>query len=311
MDYGAQEFAYAQPFADTLASDGDFRSWVIGRTIFASQAQDAHLLDREMWATRAPGSKTWWRSHYTEACRCEGDCGKETDLLAIFAGRDGYRFAIHIEVKRPGDRFGAGQAKAYPIRAQCWITKPPRSVLPHSAATTALLCGETDLMGFGSNVSYFPTVFTFEEISRTFPLATRAAAAVESRSVLAKTLRPTPARYQDDPPRKMVTTMDWDAATEDARTHIRERTRTFPATMMLALVDKLCLDGQVTQQDLLAIAPSTDAIGTTLGHVTTAVHGSGSVPEGGWYSRPQRYYTVHPGFAAAWIKLRRLQVREA
>lgn len=68
---------------------------------------------------------------------------------------------------------------------------------------------------------------------------------------------------------------------------------------MLATIDHLCLQGRASQQDLLAIAPSPDALGTVLGHVTAAVHGKGSVPVGGWYSRSGSEYVVHPDFAQA------------
>jgi hypothetical protein len=59
---------------------------------------------------------------------------------------------------------------------------------------------------------------------------------------------------------------------------------------------------------------SADFIATTLGHVTTAIHGNGSVPkEGGWYtttSNPHTYL-VSSDFIAAWKKKRRLGTDES
>jgi hypothetical protein len=57
--------------------------------------------------------------------------GQETDLLAVFEAPTGLRFALHVEVKNPGDSFSkTDQAPAYPVRAKCWSTegKTPKRV---------------------------------------------------------------------------------------------------------------------------------------------------------------------------------------
>jgi hypothetical protein len=98
--------------------------------------------------------------------------------LAIFETETGFRFALHVEVKHPGDKFkqGGRQAASYPIRAQCWASdrKTPAKVLRHSMATTALLCSDTKLVEYAVHISHFATVFTFEEIKRRFPGASPA-----------------------------------------------------------------------------------------------------------------------------------------
>jgi hypothetical protein len=99
--YGATELIFAEPIANALVNDSDFRSWVVRKTIFAELAEDARLLHLEMKARRSSAAKTWWRSHFTEKCRCPGCRGKETDLQAIFENADHLRFAIHMEVKHP------------------------------------------------------------------------------------------------------------------------------------------------------------------------------------------------------------------
>lgn len=95
--------------------------------------------------------------------------------MAIFETEPDFRFALHMEVKHPGDKFkrGGHQAVAYPIRAQCWATagSTPANVLRHSMASTALLCSETKLGEYGVHISHFASVFTFEEIKMRFPHA--------------------------------------------------------------------------------------------------------------------------------------------
>ena len=167
MGYGEREYFYAKPFADALVDHHAVRSWVLSKTGFAEHADTARLLHEEMAARRSTAAQNWWRSHFSEACRCDGDKGRETDLLAVFEGDGGFRFAIHFEVKHPGDVFHPGQAAAYPLRAQCWATdgRTPKGVVPHSAATTALLCSRSGITKYASQLEYFGTVITFEEFN--------------------------------------------------------------------------------------------------------------------------------------------------
>lgn len=167
--YGPLECAYAAPIAEALVQNPKFRDWVIGHTKFAPVARHSRLLHEEMKAARK--ASTWWRSHFTESCRCEGCSGQETDLLAIFETVEGQRVALHFEVKQPTDRFtpGGRQAANYQLRAKCWITKPPRSVLSHERAATVLLCNEHGLAKFAEDVAHFDAVITFEQIRLNFP----------------------------------------------------------------------------------------------------------------------------------------------
>jgi oligopeptidase B len=48
----------------------------------------------------------------------------------------------------------------------------PEAVVPHSDAGTVLLCSTLRLIDYAPHLSKFGTVITFEEISKTFPLAT-------------------------------------------------------------------------------------------------------------------------------------------
>lgn len=174
MLYGSVEFTYAEPFANALVADRAFRAWILRRTKFAAFADEARLLHDEMRAQRSRSSATWWRSHFTEKCRCQGCSGQETDILAIFETAKGARFALHFEVKQRNDKFPTNkdQGANYALRAKCWAKSAPKAVVPHSDAATVLLCSALKLSEYKPHLSKFGTVMTFEEVGRLFPQAT-------------------------------------------------------------------------------------------------------------------------------------------
>lgn len=168
--YGHIEWEYAEPFARGLEVDLAFRKWLLRKTEFEEFA-DARLMNEEMKARRSKSAKTWWGSHYTESCRCEGCKGKETDLLAVFEASSGFRFALHVEVKQPTDSFKKDgvQSAGYPIRATCWATKAPRAIVPHQRGSTMVLFSERRAAQYGSQIHNFATRLTFETIEAAFP----------------------------------------------------------------------------------------------------------------------------------------------
>jgi hypothetical protein len=171
MLYGSLEFACAEPFANALDSDPAFCSWVLRRTKFEPHAKAARLLREEMQNRRSENATTWWRSHFTEKCRCQGCSGQETDILAVFAAPTQFRFALHVEVKQPTDKFPAksDQATNYAIRAKCWAANPPKTVVPHADADTVLLCSTSKLAEFAPHLPKFGSIITFEEVTSAFP----------------------------------------------------------------------------------------------------------------------------------------------
>jgi hypothetical protein len=50
--YGATELIFAEPIANALVNDSDFRSWVVRKTIFAEFAEDARLLHHPSFRAR-------------------------------------------------------------------------------------------------------------------------------------------------------------------------------------------------------------------------------------------------------------------
>ncbi len=170
MRYGGIEWQYAEPIARALVEEQDFRIWVLSHTQFAGYAPEAKLLHNDMKALRTPSAETWWRSHYTEKCRCPGCSGQETDLLAVFnAGQT--RFALHFEIKRPGDVFphNKDQARNYSLRAYCWTKSPPPRILPHDHAATLLVYSEDQRFDFLPHIEKFDASFTFEDASVALP----------------------------------------------------------------------------------------------------------------------------------------------
>jgi hypothetical protein len=106
------------------------------------------------------------------------------------------------------------------------------------------------------------------------------------------------------------TISSWDDAAADAFTHLNERKRNYPKKTMLSFLDELVMKGSATQAEMVEKHGPLDLIATTLGHVTTAIHGPGAVPKvGGWYSTTLSPHTYHvdPGFVAAWKAKRRLK----
>jgi hypothetical protein len=96
--------------------------------------------------------------------------------------------------------------------------------------------------------------------------------------------------------------VDWKKGAAKAIRNFRERKRVYPGEFSLLLVDYLVERGVVSIEELYKFL-TPDFIETTLGHVTTPVHGPGSVPEiEGWYSRDDvaSVYRVNPAFAEAW-----------
>lgn len=168
MRYGANEYRYASPVAGALEQRNDFRRWLLGRTKFSLHAEGARLLCDQQRLTRSLSAENWWRSYWvSRAYEHFHECGeRETDLLAIFETPNSFRFALHIEVKAPGDRFGVEQAADYRRRANCWKgrDRAPRTVLPHDDAATLLLCDRGFAGRNAAKVAFFDTVFFHDEI---------------------------------------------------------------------------------------------------------------------------------------------------
>jgi hypothetical protein len=104
--------------------------------------------------------------------------------------------------------------------------------------------------------------------------------------------------------------INWSDAAADTYTHLTSVKRVYPQKAMLSVVDDLATSASVSRADLVGRHEPSDLITTTLAHVTTAIHGPGTIPKsGGWYAVTQTPTTYHvdPGFAAAWKHKRNLK----
>lgn len=168
MRYGHREFQYAEPIANGLVENDLFRRWVVQCSPFAEHAETSILLHHEQKATRTASAENWWRSYWVSKRYTHfAECGeRETDLLAVFETKENFRFALHIEVKAPNDRFSLNQAMDYKRRAACWSgrERAPRTVVPHDAAATLLCCEQGFLQRHTAEVGQFDAAVTFEEI---------------------------------------------------------------------------------------------------------------------------------------------------
>ena len=147
--FAPNEFLYCGPIAHALLTDPAFRHWFLQETKFADCARAAVPLTAEHASCRTtPNSQKWfWFNCFCpldRSCLCRIETGIETDILLIFAAPDRPRFAVHIEVKRPGENFNPGQAESYPRRARCWATDStrPSTVPRHHDFVTVAVCDE-------------------------------------------------------------------------------------------------------------------------------------------------------------------------
>jgi hypothetical protein len=163
--YSELELQYARPLATGLIEDPSFRAWLLAGTHYGQLAAEArHDADLQR-RTRARPAMTnpYWFNYWCgkdRDCDCRIGTAIETDILLIFEAADGERFAVHVEVKRPNEQLGVGQAITYPRRAACWAnsaTRPSR-VPDHSGFVTVLACG-SNLAGNPEIGHFDKTVF--------------------------------------------------------------------------------------------------------------------------------------------------------
>lgn len=148
-NYSASEFLYARPLANAILSDEMFRRWFLAGTKFADIASGSHALPepQAILRTTPKARKWWWFNCFCPKdghCSCKVGTGLETDILIILEATDGFRFAVHVEVKPPDKNLESGQAETYPRRAECWANPAtrPQTVLAHDSFVTILACGD-------------------------------------------------------------------------------------------------------------------------------------------------------------------------
>jgi hypothetical protein len=161
------EHSYCEPFAEALARNAAFRTWVLEKAGLVDFAASAQCLWEKQRVQR-PHAKFWWKDYFCHErrCKCLGLAGRQVDVLAIF--QNGKRtIGLHVECKHPKDRFkNPAQADGYKRRASCWGPegRNPATVLPHGEAITALMCDRKHKHA-DSDVRAFDFVLYFDEIA--------------------------------------------------------------------------------------------------------------------------------------------------
>lgn len=169
--YSEAELKYARPIANAILASSAFRIWLLTGTKCETTASIMHPVSEETQRKlRSPTMKNpYWFNYWCgkdSACPCRIGTGIETDILIIFDSADQQRLGLHIEIKRPGDRLGDGQAESYPRRAKCWAqpNSKPRTVPPHQDFLTMLVCGRE--LQADKRLQYFDKVVFHDEVRR-------------------------------------------------------------------------------------------------------------------------------------------------
>jgi hypothetical protein len=146
--YSEPELRYARPVAHAILESSGFRQWLLAGTKHEDIALEARPIGEIQGRLRSPTMKNpYWFNYWCgkdSKCACRIGSGIETDILFILDCANDRRLGLHIEIKRPGELLGNGQAESYPRRAACWAdpNTRPKTVLPHQDFLTMLICGQ-------------------------------------------------------------------------------------------------------------------------------------------------------------------------
>lgn len=168
--YSELELRYARPLAHTLLESDSFRQWFFAGTKHEKHAVDLRALGEVQHGLRSRTMKNpYWFNYWCgkdSKCVCRIGSGIETDILLIFDCANHRRLGLHIEVKRPREQLGNGQAESYPRRAACWVNPStrPKTVPPHDEFTTMLVCGSE--LGTDERVRFFDKVVFHEDVAK-------------------------------------------------------------------------------------------------------------------------------------------------
>jgi hypothetical protein len=152
--------------ARAILEDSTFRQWLLAATRHGDAIVLACPVAKDVQASlRSSMRNDYWCGRDSK-CACRIGTGIETDILFILGCPDSRRLALHIEVKRPGERLGDGQPESYPRRAACWANPDtrPRTVPLHRDFLTALVCGRE--LASDPRIQYFDKVVFHDEIAR-------------------------------------------------------------------------------------------------------------------------------------------------
>jgi hypothetical protein len=167
--YSEVELKYARPVASAILESERFRLWLLAGTKHENDALGARPVGEIQGTLRSRTIKNpLWFNYWCgrdSKCACRIGTGIESDILLILDCANGRRLGLHIEIKRPGEQLGEGQAESYQRRAACWaspVTRP-KTVWPHEDYLTFLICGP-ELAS--DKLSFFDKVLFHNEVKQ-------------------------------------------------------------------------------------------------------------------------------------------------
>ena len=170
VSYSALELRYARPFAQAILESSGFRQWLLAGTKHECSALLARPIGEIQGSLRSPAMKNpYWFNYWCakdSECTCRVGTGIETDILLVLDCANRRKLGLHIEIKRPGEQLGDGQAEAYPRRAACWANPNtrPNTVVPHHDFLTMLICGRE--LGSDVRLKFFDKVVFHDEVAQ-------------------------------------------------------------------------------------------------------------------------------------------------
>jgi len=168
--YSEKELKYARPIANAILERCEFREWLLAGTKYELISKKTIPIGNLQAKLRSPGIKNpYWFNYW---CGKDNNCsprigtGIETDVLLILDCANGRNLALHLEIKRPGETLGNGQAESYPRRAACWANSSTKqkTVWPHQDYLTILVCGRD--LSADRNIRYFDKVVFHDEVKQ-------------------------------------------------------------------------------------------------------------------------------------------------
>jgi hypothetical protein len=167
--YSDLELRYARPIANAILQGAKFRNWLLSGTRHATYGKDGTPAGDIQGGYRSKGLKNpYWFNYWCpkdSKCECRIGSGLETDIFLVLERPTTERLGIHIEVKRPNDKLGDGQAESYPRRAACWANPNtrPKTVMPHDDFLTILFSGRE--LANHKLVTHFDKVIFHDEVA--------------------------------------------------------------------------------------------------------------------------------------------------
>jgi hypothetical protein len=152
-----------EALARALFNEPRIAAWFLAHTLFASEVASCVFCRCDNpWSSvrlEVPNAVTGEVEMLVRQC--------ETDVLAVFATRDGRRLALHIENKLAGGSFTPHQPELYRARKSQW--KGRDKLGAYTDATTVLIAPKEFYERLKDSAEIFESYLSHEEISEYVP----------------------------------------------------------------------------------------------------------------------------------------------